>query len=87
MNNTPSTPSSGTPDTTADDIAGSIVTGVWRLVRFILVWAWRLPVVSVPAISLGVLNWQTGLFWTIFGAVLMVVVVIVNRPGSDGDLV
>ena len=44
-------------------------TGVWRLVRFILVWAWRLPVVSVPAISLGVLNWLTGLFWTIFGAV------------------
>ncbi|MBN0971286.1 FtsK/SpoIIIE domain-containing protein [Gordonia hongkongensis] len=71
MNDTPSpTPNKGgKPDTTADEIAGSIATGLWRLARFILVWAWRLPVVSVPAIGLGVIYWRTGAVWTIIAAI------------------
>ncbi|WP_018177138.1 FtsK/SpoIIIE domain-containing protein [Jongsikchunia kroppenstedtii] len=71
MNDTPSTTpnTGGKPDTTADEIAGSIATGLWRLARFILVWAWRLPIVSVPAAGLSVIYWQTGAVWTIVAAI------------------
>ncbi|QUD82949.1 hypothetical protein J8M97_25405 [Gordonia polyisoprenivorans] len=79
MNDTPSNPpnTNGKPDTTADDILGAIVTGLWRLARFVLVWAWRLPVISVPAISLGVIYWQAGLLWTILAAALTIAAVAV----------